>query len=81
MKCPKCQRKTEVTDSRPAPNNRIRRRRGCPNCSHTFTTYESTDISEDKAKLLRMQEIQLKLIDKRVRALQALMRRMEKASV
>lgn len=40
MRCPKCKKKTDVVDSRPAAGNQVRRRRKCPKCSHKFTTYE-----------------------------------------
>ncbi len=42
MICPRCDGKTQVTDSRGAPHNTIRRRRECVACGHRFTTYEST---------------------------------------
>ena len=40
MKCPKCDNKTEVIDSRLSKHNRVRRRRKCKKCGHRFTTLE-----------------------------------------
>lgn len=43
MVCPRCaDPKSEVVDSRKS-KNRIRRRRTCVHCSHTWTTYEQTE--------------------------------------
>lgn len=39
--CPACgNAPTDVTDSRPTPNGRIRRRRECQTCHARFTTFE-----------------------------------------
>lgn len=38
--CPLCGGKTAVKDSRPVPNNIIRRRRLCLVCGHRVTTFE-----------------------------------------
>jgi transcriptional regulator NrdR family protein len=42
LKCPKCGAGVRCFDSRPGPNNTIRRRRGCVEraCAYRFTTYE-----------------------------------------
>ena len=40
MKCPECNGKTEVFDSRWKEGNVVRRRRQCRSCSHRFTTNE-----------------------------------------
>jgi transcriptional repressor NrdR len=41
LRCPKCNNKTRVTDSRPLNRNqKIRRRRECVKCKERFTTYE-----------------------------------------
>ena len=44
MNCPFCGAvDTKVTDSRPAENNAIRRRRECERCGKRFTTYEKVE--------------------------------------
>lgn len=44
MNCPYCAAEnTKVTDSRPADNNTIRRRRECEKCGKRFTTYEKVE--------------------------------------
>ena len=44
MNCPFCGTiETKVTDSRPADNNSIRRRRECEKCGKRFTTYEKVE--------------------------------------
>lgn len=44
MNCPYCgAEETKVTDSRPADNNSIRRRRECEKCGKRFTTYEKVE--------------------------------------
>ena len=41
MNCPECGKDSlMVTDTRPVPDNMIRRRRECLNCGKRFTTYE-----------------------------------------
>jgi len=47
MNCIKCKNDTTVTDSRPAPRNRIRRRRKCLGCGDRFSTYELLAPRED----------------------------------
>ncbi|MBQ8434974.1 MAG: transcriptional repressor NrdR [Oscillospiraceae bacterium] len=43
MKCPSCGfEETKVIDSRPM-ENKIRRRRGCAECGHRFTTFETAE--------------------------------------
>jgi hypothetical protein len=43
FKCPQCQGVVRCFDSRPGPNNSIRRRRVClsRDCGYRFTTYEA----------------------------------------
>lgn len=43
IKCPRCHCRHcfEVADTRPAPKDRIRRKRRCRNCSTEFVTFES----------------------------------------
>ena len=60
MKCPICNKPSEVTDSRPTANDtRIRRRRTCFN-GHRFTTMEMS--IEDQALVDQLKEMQ-KTID------------------
>jgi len=40
MKCPKCEKRTSVKDSRQGPGASWRRRRSCFTCGHRFTTRE-----------------------------------------
>lgn len=40
MKCPKCESKTKVMDSRLIEFNRVRRRRRCKECGYRFSTLE-----------------------------------------
>jgi transcriptional repressor NrdR len=48
MKCPECNGRVDVKDSRHlASTNEIRRRRRCAACGHRFTTYESIAGSTD----------------------------------
>ena len=48
MKCPKCDGKTIVTNSRPSEKKTIRRRRECMDCGYRFTTYEITEVLKDR---------------------------------
>lgn len=41
LRCPKCEGKTSVVDSRPTCKIEVRRRRVCRSCCYRFTTYES----------------------------------------
>ena len=44
MKCPKCNRKTNVVDSRLSSDNSVMRRRVCSKeCGNDFRTIECTD--------------------------------------
>jgi transcriptional regulator NrdR family protein len=48
VKCPKCEEKTKVTDSRLSLSGKeVLRVRTCPNCFYTFKTMEWEDDSED----------------------------------
>ncbi len=47
MKCPQCDEKTDVIDSRPAFAWQIRRRRRCPACALIFATLEVPVILPD----------------------------------
>ncbi len=51
IRCPKChcQHFSEVADTRPAPKNRIRRKRRCRNCSTEFVTFETVAFSPPDA--------------------------------
>lgn len=42
IKCPRCHCRHcfEVADTRPAPKDRIRRKRRCRNCTTEFVTFE-----------------------------------------
>ena len=46
MRCPACKHsETSVVDSRAVPQaESIRRRRGCDQCAHRFTTYERIEV-------------------------------------
>jgi len=45
MKCPRCDEKTHVIDSR--KKNGIRRRRECTKCKYRFTTREKVEVTEN----------------------------------
>ena len=47
MNCPKCHKAdSSVLDSRPL-KNAVRRRRKCKTCQHRWTTWETSDRSDD----------------------------------
>lgn len=50
MKCPECNGETGVKDSRPGPENSIRRRRKCFECEHRFTSFE---LSKEQIQMIR----------------------------
>ena len=49
MLCPKCERRTEVYDSRPAQGT-TRRGRVCTGCGHRFRTIEVLEAAPEKPK-------------------------------
>lgn len=62
MKCPNCgtsytgQKTTTVIDSRPTPQNTIRRRRECPICKFRVTTYEEISFHSLPFRMPRDEE-------------------------
>ena len=40
MRCPKCESRTRVSDSRPQDSGEVYRMRVCPKCRYRFITFE-----------------------------------------
>ena len=64
MKCPKCEGKLMIIDTRNAPFNETRRRRECMKCGYRFSTYEMTDVARAKMETQRVAEIKSELTKK-----------------
>ncbi|MDJ0598130.1 MAG: hypothetical protein QNJ37_04735 [Crocosphaera sp.] len=43
LKCPKCQGKTQILDTRSRADGKIKRRRQCFSCKYRFNTFETLD--------------------------------------